>query len=678
MELIYLYVQDSDIFRDFELNFCSQLRFRLLPGEHPSFECVSGDELPPRWFSLSSTGSGVAVSAIVGANGAGKTSIAHVMEQILSRDTGLGNFAVALSMEPGVVDFYFSIIGFSSDGMWRSGKSMSVERIGPLPTVRCDPPVNVQQGLAVTIRKHSLSTEEDFNCLREKLTMVYYSPLYTTQHPFLLQKSYFRDISTTAVLKSAGGRIVSDELKELADEIRPSDAEAVDTIQMLEMAVRLYQEKNIPSDMKFPIPVACRVSRNAAVASIVADYWERRRNDPVVSEVLDGLVRENVLGIEMDVGQIVRQVFGPDTFSSNDFCVKTFLLYAFMYWRDVGAEEAGTDGVGKPLLDLALRLYARCESEDQTEANQKNAREWLADRLKGCKDSAPRDVRPRWEQICKVFEICRHAFAMQQSFVMGFPRDAGDESEIFELIAAHEGMRVKTPLLRFALVPHLSTGEMSFMTLWGRLWSVYRQMCADRQRELEHPEDADLTLPDDQGARMRVPTNTRDLLVFFDEAETALHPNLQRQLVYLSIWFFETFLPHVRPHLVFASHSPFLLSDIPKGNVCFLQRDGEGVRVSELHGLENTFGANIFDLYRHPFFMENGMVGAFASTKLDNVVRKARRIVQEHSKEKMSVGEWSVTKMVGDPQARRYFQSLEFLIRQEQGGLARSEAHQSD
>ena len=237
MELIYLYVQDSDIFRDFELNFCSQLRFRLLPGEHPSFECVSGDELPPRWFSLSSTGSGVAVSAIVGANGAGKTSIAHVMEQILSRDTGLGNFAVALSMEPGVVDFYFSIIGFSSDGMWRSGKSMSVERIGPLPTVRCDPPVNVQQGLAVTIRKHSLSTEEDFNCLREKLTMVYYSPLYTTQHPFLLQKSYFRDISTTAVLKSAGGRIVSDELKELADEIRPSDAEAVDTIQMLEMGL---------------------------------------------------------------------------------------------------------------------------------------------------------------------------------------------------------------------------------------------------------------------------------------------------------------------------------------------------------------------------------------------------------------------------------------------------------
>ena len=70
-------------------------------------------------------------------------------------------------------------------------------------------------------------------------------------------------------------------------------------------------------------------------------------------------------------------------------------------------------------------------------------------------------------------------------------------------------------------------------------------------------------------------------------------------------------------NIVFVTHSPFILSDIPKCNVLFLK---DGMPCDELQ--ENTFGANIHSLLKHGFFMPNLPIGEFAYEKINELFKK--------------------------------------------------------
>ena len=77
---------------------------------------------------------------------------------------------------------------------------------------------------------------------------------------------------------------------------------------------------------------------------------------------------------------------------------------------------------------------------------------------------------------------------------------------------------------------------------------------------------------------------------------------------------------HHSIQLILTTHSPILLSDIPKENTIFLKKI-KGV--TEIYkNKEQTFGANIYDLYRNGFFLTNsnyGILGDFATGKIERV-----------------------------------------------------------
>ena len=70
-------------------------------------------------------------------------------------------------------------------------------------------------------------------------------------------------------------------------------------------------------------------------------------------------------------------------------------------------------------------------------------------------------------------------------------------------------------------------------------------------------------------------------------------------------------------NIVFVTHSPFILSDIPKCNVLFL-KDGMPKDIMQ----ENTFGANIHTLLKNGFFMPNLPIGEFAYGKINALFNK--------------------------------------------------------
>lgn len=106
--------------------------------------------------------------------------------------------------------------------------------------------------------------------------------------------------------------------------------------------------------------------------------------------------------------------------------------------------------------------------------------------------------------------------------------------------------------------------------------------------------------------------------VVFDELELYFHPDLQRTLVH-------DLLSNIRKinlqfiyaiNILFITHSPFILSDITIDNILVLDKTG----IPITHRLDQTFGANIFDLLKENFFLENGPMGEQAKFIINNTI----------------------------------------------------------
>lgn len=114
----------------------------------------------------------------------------------------------------------------------------------------------------------------------------------------------------------------------------------------------------------------------------------------------------------------------------------------------------------------------------------------------------------------------------------------------------------------------------------------------------------------------------RDVLLIFDEAELYYHPDFQREFIYellRSIYlcnFNGSEINFSSLNVLLVTHSPYMLSDIP---ACNILRLGE-------HKKKNTetFGANIYDLLNDQFFMDS-FVGEFAKQKIETIIQKVSK-----------------------------------------------------
>ena len=110
--------------------------------------------------------------------------------------------------------------------------------------------------------------------------------------------------------------------------------------------------------------------------------------------------------------------------------------------------------------------------------------------------------------------------------------------------------------------------------------------------------------------------DNKELIYLFDEPEITLHPNWQRN--YINEFYLISKILNKRIRFLIASHSPFILSDLPKESIIFLEK---GKQVYPFEDGKQTFGANIHTLLSHGFFMKDGLMGEFAKSKIDDVIK---------------------------------------------------------
>ena len=105
--------------------------------------------------------------------------------------------------------------------------------------------------------------------------------------------------------------------------------------------------------------------------------------------------------------------------------------------------------------------------------------------------------------------------------------------------------------------------------------------------------------------------------LIFDEIELCFHPEFQRVFIKNLIENIESLkIPKIKNiNVIFSTHSPFILSDIPSQNILKLI-DGEPQQYDEN---EQTFGANIHDLLANDFFLSD-TTGEFVTSKVNSII----------------------------------------------------------
>jgi len=116
----------------------------------------------------------------------------------------------------------------------------------------------------------------------------------------------------------------------------------------------------------------------------------------------------------------------------------------------------------------------------------------------------------------------------------------------------------------------------------------------------------------------------KTIYITIDEVENSLHPKWQKEFVNMLILFLSNWQrsKNIKIHLILLTHSPFILSDLPKENVIFLKKDENGncKNVTKETNIE-TFGANIHTLLSHGFFLRDGLMGEFAKGKINEAIK---------------------------------------------------------
>ena len=106
--------------------------------------------------------------------------------------------------------------------------------------------------------------------------------------------------------------------------------------------------------------------------------------------------------------------------------------------------------------------------------------------------------------------------------------------------------------------------------------------------------------------------------IILDEVELYYHPEYQRLFVNELIKGIENInIEKIKGiNILFSTHSPFILSDIPHQNTLRLK---EG-KPYLFQNLDKTFGANIHDLLDNDFFLEKGFMGEWAKMKIQSLI----------------------------------------------------------
>ena len=616
MKLRFLYLSNYRTLSGCQLNFGGGLRFSYANGV---LQAENYGKLPDDFYRLDSTADGCVseVSMIVGENGTGKTSIASALDEIFSNPYTNQFMYICV----------FEISAYQGQSELRYMQNIN------------------KDGIEIDPKIQKLFCGDSLPC---RPRLLYYSPHYSWQLSVFRSRESGEpdcasvDVSTTKYTNAAIAE-PQDAYKRISDSI--AGVKVRDGIGRVETLLRneINREinfcayfgeevlKNSEHDFAMPCPdsvvltingdfVAATLNALAAnfktnARSFMRTWYEDSVRSFTYAQATDFILQLISVLQGNNVTHYATQREFRGSYQYNDQWVEYGLQVLRLIvgdghnsnvraaWNDLTFEEQ--DSIRTKAIDLLETMFI--EFHDQIARHKiivkllrrLNERMYADNsNLSWC--TAGEEPEILGEEISLTLKIS----------------DKWDRELIYQLL----GVFYTSDNGHYALdveFKGLSAGEMAYLSLFARLY--------EGLKDIDNP----------------------DVVIFLDEAETTLHPTWQRKLLYNMIWFVEKFLKRKSVHLVFASHSTMLLSDVPKQNVVLLApKYGEPERRSAVtrnfEVLDNTFGANVFDLMRLPFGLDDGVMGLWAKKKLEGLINTIEK------KHRLSGDELTVAKLFGN------------------------------
>ena len=151
----------------------------------------------------------------------------------------------------------------------------------------------------------------------------------------------------------------------------------------------------------------------------------------------------------------------------------------------------------------------------------------------------------------------------------------------------------------------------------------------------------------------------KSLTILIDEGETSLHPQWQKQYIKLLKETLPLIFENTPIQIILTSHSPFIVSDLPKENIIFLDTDKNNKTIV-VDGLKQkeTFGANIHTLFTDAFFMAGGLMGDFAKEKINAVIKYLNEGASKENPIKTNEQAQQYINLIGEPIIKRQLQKM--------------------
>lgn len=157
--------------------------------------------------------------------------------------------------------------------------------------------------------------------------------------------------------------------------------------------------------------------------------------------------------------------------------------------------------------------------------------------------------------------------------------------------------------------------------------------------------------------KIKIENSNENILILLDEADLKLHLEWQRQFVFDLIGFFNSYSNN-KFYVLYATHSPMILSDITNDRVVFLKKKDDKYSEDKQDFDKSTFGANIYDIYSNSFFVDDFM-GKFAQNKINEVIKiideykeKKEKNPDEFMPNEKALDNLKIVKSIGEPLLR--------------------------
>lgn len=142
--------------------------------------------------------------------------------------------------------------------------------------------------------------------------------------------------------------------------------------------------------------------------------------------------------------------------------------------------------------------------------------------------------------------------------------------------------------------------------------------------------------------------------LIFDEIELYYHPEFQKNIISDLLTFIKRanykYITNI--NMLFLTHSPFVLSDIPIQNVLLLNVNSKSGKTTQVKKNSQTFGANIHDLLADSFFLNDTLIGKHADKKITSLIKSI-------GEGKKSQEDTKLLNMIGDTFLKSSIQQFE-------------------